>query len=190
MLKINHKVDFCIVGGGIPGMIAAISAARRGIKVALMHERPVLGGNASSEIRVPVCGAQGINNRETGILEEIMLENSYRNPLSNYSIWDSILYEKVRFEPNITLILNCTCNEIEMDKNRILAVRGWQMTTESWHRVEAKLFSDCSGDSILAALSGAEFRIGRDAQEDFGEDAAPEIADSHTQGNSILINAR
>ena len=186
----THKVQFCVVGGGFAGMCAAISAARHGAKVALIQDRPVLGGNASGEIRVPVCGAQGLNNRETGILEEISLENSYRNPLSNYSIWDSILYEKVRFEPNITLLLNCTCTEIEMEGSRIRAVKGWQLTTETWHRVEADIFADCSGDSILAPLSGAEFRIGREAQDEFDEDAAPQIADSYTQGNSILVNAR
>ena len=56
----------------------------------------MLGGNASSEIRMWVCGAHGDNNHETGILEEMLLENCYRNPLRNYSIWDSVLYEKVR----------------------------------------------------------------------------------------------
>ncbi len=186
----THSVDLCVVGGGLSGMCAAVSAARHGIKVAIIQDRPVFGGNASGEVRVPVCGAQGENTRETGILEEIMLENSYRNPLSNYSIWDSILYGKIRFEPNITVLLNCTCNDIEMDGTRIRAVKAWQLTTETWHRVEAGLFADCSGDSILAPLSGAEFRIGREARDEFGEDAAPEISDSHTQGNSILINAR
>jgi hypothetical protein len=190
MRSITHSVDLCVVGGGLSGMCAAISAARHGVSVALVHDRPVLGGNASSEIRVPVCGAQGKNHRETGILEEIMLENSYRNPLSNYSIWDSILYEKVRFEPNITLLLNCTCNDIDMDGTHIRAVKAWQLTTETQYRIEASLFADCSGDSILAPLSGADFRIGREAWDEFDEDAAPKESDSHTQGSSVLINAR
>ena len=67
----------CVVGGGISGMLAAISAAREGIKVVLMHERPVLGGNASSEIRMWICGAHGENNRETGIIEEIAINSKY-----------------------------------------------------------------------------------------------------------------
>ncbi len=89
---ITHNVDFCVVGGGIAGMISAISAARRGVKVVLMGDRPVLGGNASSEIRMCISGAanHGDNNRETGILEEILLESLHRNPTKNYSIWDSI----------------------------------------------------------------------------------------------------
>ena len=61
--SIYHKVDLCVVGGGLAGMCAAVAAARHGIKVALMHDRPVYGGNASSEIRMWVCGAHGKNNR-------------------------------------------------------------------------------------------------------------------------------
>ena len=78
--KKKISCDLCVVGGGIAGMSAAIAAAREGLKVVLMQERPVLGGNASSEIRMWVCGAQGPDNRETGIMEEIALENLYRNP--------------------------------------------------------------------------------------------------------------
>ena len=83
----------CVVGGGIAGICTAIASAREGVKVVLMHERPVLGGNASSEIRMWICGAKGENNRETGILEEIMLENFYRNPTKSWAIWDSILFD-------------------------------------------------------------------------------------------------
>lgn len=190
MKQINHKVDFCVVGGGLSGMCAAIAAARHGAKVLLMHDRPVLGGNASSEIRMWICGAHGANKRETGIIEEIILENMYRNPGQNYSIWDSILYEKVRFEENITLLLNCTCNSLKMDGNRIKHITGWQLTTETWHTVEAKLFADCSGDSILAPLSGAEFRMGREASSEFNESIEPELVDKKTMGMSCLIQAR
>lgn len=186
----EHVVDFCVIGGGLAGMSAAISAARHGARVVLMQDRPVLGGNASSEVRMWVCGAHGDNNRETGIVEEIALENMYRNPLRNYSLWDSVLYEKVRLEPNITLLLNCTCNAVTMDGNRIKAVKGWQLTTETWHIVKADLFADCSGDSILAPLTGAEFRVGREARAEFGEDIEPEQADKKTMGMSCLIQAR
>lgn len=190
MRNITHKADFCVVGGGMAGLCAAIAAARHGAKVALMQDRPVLGGNASSEIRMWICGARGKNNRETGILEEINLENLYRNPHKNYSIWDSVLYEKVRFEDNITLLLNCTCTSLEMDGSRIKAIKGWQMTSETWHTVEAKIFADCSGDSILAPLSGAEFRIGREARDEFNESIEPLEADSKTMGMSCLIQVR
>ena len=190
MKYLTHQVDFCIVGGGLAGMCAAIAAARHGARVLLMQDRPVLGGNASSEVRMWICGAHGENNRETGIIEEIALENRYRNPLRNYSLWDSILYEKVRFEPNITLLLNCSCTDATMEGSRIKSVKGWQLTTESWHTVEADLFADCSGDSIIAPLTGAEVRVGREARAEFGENIEPEAADRKTMGMSCLIQAR
>ncbi len=194
-------------------MGAAISAARRGRSVALIQDRPVLGGNASSEIRMHACGAHGENNRETGIIEELKLENRYRNPLGNYSIWDSILFEKVRFEPNILLLLNCSVCDAKIESgrepdygpegenadtpgdgstthSRIKSVTGWQLTTYTWHTVEATLFADCSGDSILAPLSGAEYRVGRESREEHDESIAPEQKDKRTMGMSCLIQAR
>ena len=187
---IFHSADLCVVGGGMAGLCAAVAAARHGAKVVLMQERPMLGGNASSEIRMWICGAHGANNRETGILEEIMLENLYRNPALNFHIWDGILLEWARREENLTLMLNCTCTSCEMSGNRIASVTGWQMTTQTWRKVEAKLFADCSGDSVLAPLSGAKFRVGREARSEFDEDIEPEQADRHTMGLSLLIQAR
>ncbi len=192
------KTDLCIIGGGISGMCAAIAAAREGVKVVLMHERPVLGGNASSEIRMWISGASGENNRETGILEEIALENMYRNPTKSYAIWDTVLYDFVRRETNITLLLNCTCmdaktleGEYAHGRNRrIQSVTGYQMTTQSFYEVEAKYFCDSSGDSILAPLCGAEYRIGRECASEFGEDTAVQVADQMTMGMSCLIQAR
>lgn len=190
--EVKHEADLCVVGGGFGGMLTAISAARHGIKVVLMHDRPVLGGNASSEIRMWVCGAgtRVRNLQETGIMEEIALENMKRNPTRNYSIWDSILYEKVRFEPNIELLLNCACNSIEMEGSRIKSVSGFQLTTYTNHVVKAKIFADCSGDSILAPLSGAEFMRGREAKSSFNEEFGLEKADGKTMGMSLLIQAR
>jgi len=183
-------VDFCVVGGGLAGLCAAVAAARNGIQVALVHDRPMLGGNASSEIRMWVSGAKGKNCRETGILEEIHLRNLYRNPNKNYSIWDSVLYEIVKEEPNIQLFLNTTCLDGTMDGNRLVRVRCWQMTTQSYYTVEASLFSDCSGDSILALITGALFHHGREASAQYGESFGPESEDSCTMGNSILIQGR
>lgn len=185
----DHEVDFCVVGGGLSGLCAAVAAARHGASVALMQERPMLGGNASSEIRMWVCGAHGESNREAGLLEEIMMENQYRNPDKNYSVWDSILYETVRSEPKILLLLNCSCMDAEMENGQIRSVTGWQMTTQRFHRVRAILFADCSGDSILAPLTGAPFRQGREARGEFQESIEPEEADACTMGNSILLQA-
>ncbi len=190
--EVEHEVDLCVVGGGIGGMLTAISAARRGAKVALMHDRPVLGGNASSEIRMWICGAgtRVRNLQETGIMEEIALDNMARNPSRNWSIWDALLYEKVRFEPNIDLILNCACCEAKMDGARIESVTGFQLTTYQRHTVRAKIFADCSGDSILAPLTGAAYRVGREAKSEFGEEFGIESADRKTMGSSLLIQAR
>ena len=187
---IEHTVDFCVIGGGISGMLAAISAARHGARVLLMQDRPVLGGNASSEIRMWIRGAHGENLRETGILEEIALENIYRNPTLNFSVWDSILYEKVRFQDGIELLLNCSCNEAEIQDGKIASVTGWQTTTQTFHKVSAKIFADCSGDSVLAPLTGAKWRMGREERTEFGEDIAPETADSCTMGQSCLLQVR
>ncbi len=192
-LKVKkHSVDLCVVGGGIGGMFTAISAARRGAKVALMHDRPVLGGNASSEIRMWISGA-GTRVRdlqETGIMEEIQLENMYRNPKRNWSTWDALLYEKVRFEPNIDLILNCACSEANTENGVIKSVKGFQTTTYTWHEVEARIFVDSSGDSILAPLTGAEYKVGREARSEYGEEFGLDVADKHTMGMSLLLQCR
>jgi len=188
--KFKHRADFCVVGGGLSGMCAAIAAARGGSKVVLMHDRPVLGGNASSEIRMWISGARGSNNRETGIVEEIELTSLWRNPDKLYSIWDGILYEKVKFEKNITLLLNCSACEAEMQDGKIVSVTGWQTTTQRWHTVQADYFSDCSGDSVLAPLTGAEYRVGREAASEFGEKTSQEVADTLTMGMSCLIQLR
>ena len=143
--------DLCVVGGGMSGIAAAISASREGLNVVLMHERPVLGGNASSEIRMWICGARGRDNRETGILEEIALENLYRNPTKSYAIWDTVLYDFVRREENITLLLNCTCMDASVEKGKfkynrdtkINTVIGYQMTPQCFYEVKARQYS-CS----------------------------------------------
>ncbi len=185
-----HECDLCVVGGGLSGICAAIAAARHGLSVVIMHDRPMFGGNASSEIRMWVSGATGDNNRETGIMEELALENLYRNPERVFPIWDSVLYEAVMNEKNITSLLNCSCLDAEMNGNKIVSVMGWQTTTQSFHTVKAKYFSDCSGDSILAPLSGAEFRLGREARAEFNESIAPLVSDKKTMGLTCLIQAR
>ena len=190
MRTLEHQFDFCVIGGGMTGLIAAISAARHGCKVALIADRPVLGGNASSEIRMHICGAHGANMRETGVLEELLLENHARNPGSNYSVWDSVLYGAAATQNGLSLFLNCTVTEASMEGGRIKSVRGWQMTNETWHTFRAPLFADCSGDGILAEYCGAEFRIGREAKSEFNETIPPDVADKRTMGTSCLMQLR
>ncbi len=198
---LEHKkirADFCVVGGGMAGLSAAIAAARHGLSTVLMQERPVLGGNASSEIRMWLCGARGEDNRETGLVEEIALENLYRNPTKNYYIWDTVLYDFARREKNLTLLLNCTCMDARVEegdyadgrKVRIDGVTGYQMTTQTFVEVEADFFADCSGDSILGPLTGAEYRTGRESAAKFEEETYVKETDSCTMGMSCLLQGR
>ncbi len=194
---VEHHADFCVVGGGLSGMFAAISAAREGARVVLMQDRPVLGGNASSEIRMWIRGASGskdqkmnLSNRETGLISELEEENIFINPSLNYSIWDSVLWNMVKSEKNITLLLNCSCADADMDGNKIVSVKGWQLTTYTWHTVYAKYFADCSGDSILAPITGALYRVGREGNSEYNETIGPAEGDRKTMGMSCLIQAR
>jgi hypothetical protein len=189
-----HEADLCVVGGGMAGLTAAIAAARQGAKVVLMHDRPVFGGNASSECRVHICGADAHNRnknmRETGILEELRMENLHQNPNRNFSVWDTILFGKVLAEPNITALLNCSCLKADMDGATIRGVTGWQLSTQTYHAVHAHIFADCSGDAILAPLTGADFRMGREARSEYDESIAPLKADARTMGMTCLFQSR
>lgn len=188
--RIELNTEFCVVGGGLSGLAAAVSAARHGTKVVLVQDRPMLGGNASSEVRMWICGAHGKDMRETGIVEELEMENQHRNPYKNYNIWDSVMLETVRKEPNITLLLNTTCMDGLCRSNRLESITCWQMTTQTFYTISAPLFADCSGDSILAPITGAPYRMGREGREEYRESIAPEKADSRTMGMSTMIVAR
>ncbi len=187
---IEYDCDLCVVGGGLAGMCAAISAAREGADVVLIQDRPVLGGNCSSEIRMWVRGAIGIHNKETGILSEMEEENIYRNPTLNFSIWDTVLYEKVKNEKNIRLLLNCTCLDADTENDTITSVSAWQLTTYTFYKIRAKYFADCSGDSVLAPITGALYRVGREGNAEFNETIGPAVADKKTMGMSCLLQAR
>ena len=195
------KTDLCVIGGGPAGISAAIAAARTGIKVVLIHNRPVLGGNHSSEIRVGISGAQSANkrelgivyhpgNRETGIIEELQLENFYYNRALKYSVWDHVLLFTVLKEKNISLFLDCVCLDAECENKTIKSIKAYQMTSETWYTVTASWFADCSGDGILAPLTGAAFMLGHESKEEFGESLGKERADEKVMGSSILIQLR
>lgn len=200
MREIKHQTELCVVGGGLSGLCCALAAARHGVKTILVQDRPVLGGNSSSEIRMWVCGAHGDGNRESGIVEELMLENYYSNPGEKFALWDAVLYDKAIREKNLTLLLNTSVFEGSMEEGavtlgerayrRIRSVRAWQGIAETFHTIEADYFADCSGDSILAPLTGASFRMGREGREEFGEPIAPMAADRKTMGMSCLFQIR
>ncbi len=190
----RHRVDLCVVGGGMAGVCAALAAARHGVRVVLMQDRPMLGGNASSEIGVHIIGADRVGHvpytRETGLLEELRLKNIVRNPQASLSMWDLVVYDTVRQTPGLTLLLNCSCLDAALDGTRIASVTGWQLSTQTWHVIEARIFADCSGDGVLAPLSGAEWRMGREGASEFGESIAPAVADARTMGMSYIFYTR
>ena len=193
------KTDLCVVGGGLAGVCAAITAARANTKVVLVQDRPVLGGNASSEVRLWALGANchmGSNNRyarEGGVINEIILENLWRNPEGNPLIFDTIVLEKVALEPNITLLLNTAviaCAKSENDADQIASVEAFCSQNSTAYHIEAPLFVDSSGDGILGFLSGAAFRIGAETKEEFGEAFAPEGEFGHLLGHSVYFYSK
>lgn len=191
------ETDIVIVGGGMAGVCAAIAAARNGARVVLVQDRPVLGGNASSEVRMHIVGAdrhggrKDTDSRESGILEEIRLETAVWNPQRSASVFDILLLDWVRQEPNITLLLNTFCDGVVMkNEHEIHAVLASRPSTEDAFTLRAPLFIDCSGDGRLGAEAGAEYRVGREAQSEFGESMAPPVADRKTMGSSILFIGR
>ena len=186
----NITADFCVVGGGLAGICAAVAAAREGIRTVLVHDRPVLGGNASSEIRMWGCGAKGKDRKESGIVEEMLLENLYSNPERNYSRWDTVLYSICRREKNLTLLLNTVCLDATVANDKINSIKAYSSVAQTWYNISAQVFADCSGDSILGVLSGAELRYGREAQSEFNESIAPEQSDRKTMGPSCLLQCR
>ena len=196
--EIEASYEVVVIGGGLAGVCAAVAAARQGSKTAIVQDRPVFGGNSSSEIRVHTDGANsgGAWARESGIIEEIGLENHLRNhdPHSSgmmNSTWDLVILEKVKAEENLTYYLNTSAREVAMDgKSRIAAVICHQLGSERTLKIKGKYFIDCTGDGTVGACAGALWRMGREAGSEFNESLAPEEADDKTQGSSLLFRAR
>ena len=173
---VRQTADLIVVGGGLAGTCAAITAARAGLKVLLVQDRPVLGGNASSEVRLWVLGAtahMGNNNRwsrEGGVHEEIIVENMFRNKEGNPIFFDALLLEKVWAEPNITLMLNTSVDGLEMKSpDKIGKVFAYCSQNETRYELSSPFYCDTSGDGILGYLAGAAFRVGAETSEEFGE---------------------
>ncbi len=186
--------DLVIVGGGVSGLCAAVTAARQGLQVVLIQDRPVLGGNASSEVRLWMLGAtshMGNNNRwsrEGGVVNELMVENMYRNPEGNPLIFDTIMLEMAVGEPNITLLLNTAVYEIEKaTADSIKSVKAFCSQNATAYTLNAPLFMDASGDGIVGFLSGAAFRMGAESKEEFNELFAPSAEYGELLGHSLYF---
>ncbi|QNK57783.1 FAD-dependent oxidoreductase [Paenibacillus sp. PAMC21692] len=198
MTTIVQHTDILVAGGGISGVAAAIAAARNGAKVMLCQDRPVLGGNASSEIRMHIVGAAHSKRgtaleteaREGGIMEEIMLENAVRNPQRSASMFDLILYEKCRAEQNLTLLLNTSLVGVTMVGSRIAAAKATRESTEHVFDIIADIYIDCTGDGRLGKEAGAQYVTGREAARQYGESHAEAEGDAYRLGSSLLFTTR
>ena len=178
--------DLVVVGGGIAGMCAAISAARLGCKVALINDRPVLGGNNSSEIRVHLAGR--IEARPYKELGNLIKEfgpsrGGNAQPADFYE--DDKKDEIIAKEKNITLFSNYRAIGVNMDGQKIVSVIAKHIESGKELTFNAPLFSDCTGDGTIGYLAGADYLMGREGREEFGESLAPEQADKMTMGSSV-----
>lgn len=190
--------DLLVAGGGIAGVCCALAAARLGTRVILCQDRSVLGGNASSEVRMHIVGATGLHGgtelvdelREGGLIEEIRLDLAVHNPQRSAALMDLLLYDKCRREPNLTLLLNTTVVAAEVEGDLIRSVRAERPSTEQVFCIRAPMFADCTGDGRLGLEAGAPFRHGREARSEHGESLAQAVADERTLGSSILFQAR
>jgi hypothetical protein len=194
---IQLSADLVITGGGLAGVCCAITAAREGLQVILVQDRPVLGGNSSSEVRLWVLGAtshMGNNNRwarEGGVIDELLLENAYRNPEGNPLIFDTILLEKVTSEANITLLLNTAVHDLEKSGNdTIKSLQAFCSQNSTTYQLSAPLFCDASGDGILGFMAGAAFRMGAESKEEFDEKFAPEKSYGELLGHSLYFYSK
>lgn len=189
------EADIIVVGGGLAGVSAAVAAARLGRRTVLINNRPVLGGNSSSEVRVWVCGATAHGNqrwaRETGIIGELYRENQFRNPEGNPIYWDDVVLDTVRREPNLTLLLNTEVIEAAAegpdDARRIRSVTGWTMGSEIRTEFHAPLFLDCTGDGLVGEFVGARHRLGKEGRDEFDEDWAPSEPVREFLGSTLLF---
>lgn len=195
--KVILEADLVIAGGGLSGTCCAITAARQGLNVTLIQDRPVLGGNASSEVRLWILGAtshMGNNNRwarEGGVMDEILVENLYRNPEGNPLILDTILLELVTKEPNIRLLLNTAVHDLKKSKeDQIESIRAFCAQNSTEYEVSGKYFVDATGDGIVGFLAGAAFRMGAETKEEFDEAFAPDQSYGQLLGHSIYFYSK
>jgi hypothetical protein len=199
MFKKTERYDFVVIGGGLAGFSAAVAAARQGLKACLVHDRPVLGGNSSSEVRVTPHGAACFHSyaRETGIISELLIEERAQNHEPTFengwinSVWDVVLYDMAMSTPGLSLKMNTSLNGVKLGEGkRILAVTCSVAAAETELTLEAPLFADCTGDGLLADMAGCEWRMGSEGRDEFKEPHAPLKASSDTMGSSIQFKTK
>jgi len=198
--KVEERYDIVVCGGGLAGFCAAVAAARHGASVCLVQDRPVFGGNSSSEIRVPPQGAASFHAyaRETGIISELLIEEralNHESPIfdNGYinSVWDMVLYNMAVTTPGLAFKLNSTVTDVVLsDERTVEAVAARVANAETELLMRAQTFIDCTGDGVVAALAGCDWRYGTESRAEFGEPHAPEKASDAVMGSSIHIKAK
>lgn len=187
---VTITADITIAGGGLAGVCAAIAAARQGRTVSLIQNRPVLGGNSSSEIRVWTRGSTGGGNlfsEEMGILGELKLANQYKNPEGNPILWDEILLDAVYQEHAISLFLNTLVVDVAHQDGHIQSLTALEINSERRFQFLSPVYVDATGDGFIAASAGLPYVIGKECNGTYGEEHAPEQFDPTTQGCTILM---
>ena len=187
----SRSYDLVVVGGGVSGMCAAVSAARLGCRVALVHDREVLGGNNSSEVRVHLGGeielepypALGGTVKEWGHTKK-----GNAGPASNYEDEKKMAF--VAAEAGVDLLAGYRAEAVDTAGGRILAVVARSVRGGDAVRLEAPLFADCTGDGTVGFLAGADYHYGREGQDVYGEPSAPLTSDSQVLGLSVQWNSR
>lgn len=192
MKSVALNCDVLVSGGGLAGIAAALSAARKGSKVVLVQNRSRLGGNSSSEIRMHPMGlkSEALGQREGGIIEELKLENAAKNPLLSWEVWDLMLYDKCVSEPNITLLLDTSVYSVEKKGSEIKAALARSDADMTEYKISAKMFVDASGDSLMAISAGAEIMTGREGPDAFGEKRGGYDEIGTRQGSSIMFTTK
>jgi len=181
--------DLVIVGGGISGCAAALAANARGVKTALIQNRPVLGGNASGEIRVHT---EGIHGRAEEILQQIDTPH-YPNGDAEAIDADQKRMRNMSAATNVDIFLNHCLVSAEIDGNRIRSIQVHEAANGNMRKFSAPQFIDCTGDGWLGEMAGAEYRYGRESKNEFdegwdlhGEIWSPEKPDNRVMGSSVL----
>ena len=194
MTVVSLECDLCIAGGGMAGVCAALAAARHGARVILIQDRSRLGGNASSEVRMHIVGADCSGGRsgwrEGGIIEELRLEYMARNPHQAWEMWDFLLYDKLVSQPGVTLLLDTAVYGAHVDDGTIREVLARSDKTEHIYRVRAPFYADCTGDCRLGLEAGAIYRTGHESFDNFYESLAPSLPGPDTLGSSILFTSK
>ena len=175
------SAEFAVIGGGLPGTCAAVAAARRGVRTVIVQDRPMLGGNASSEIRVWCAG-----EARYPLVWELRGWFMNRNP--DMALSDARRQRVAADEPNLTVLTSTRAFGVEKNPDgTIAAVKALDWRRNRIVRIAAPLFCDATGDGWVGYWAGADWRMGREARDEFGEgDFAPEKADGLTLGSSVM----